>query len=219
MGMIDERPIGIGLKALAGPLTRRGAPALWGYIDEVKSRFRCNVQTLTGDYLENVLLPGGSVIDAEAKGRLAEFREGQRVLIDFVGGSPENPVVVNWYPTPGQEKHSRDLEQFEQSPDSGSFVGAGDSEDFADFHPSGWSVRYKDEEYVIKKGTETVFKIDFSSDEITIKTDKVRIEGDLDVTGEVTWKKGTPEEMPASKHGHLKASFPGPASKPMQVGS
>ena len=82
MGMIDERPIGIGLKALAAPLTRRGAPALWGYIDEVKSRFRCNVQTLSGDYLENVLLPGGSVIDAQAKGRLAEFRKGQRVLID-----------------------------------------------------------------------------------------------------------------------------------------
>ena len=213
MGHIDNRPPMLN-REIVSQVNRRSAPAQWGYIDEITSRFRCNVQTLTGDYFENVLLPAGSLIGGKPKGRFMEWRAGQRVLVSFVGGSPANPVVVSWYPTPAQEKYARDLDTFLDGPDSADLPA--NETDFVDYHPSGYAVLYKDGVIQVKDGTDEIFKLDMSGDEARLKIGKLTIDGDLDVTGEVTWKKGTADEIAASGHGHLKA-IPGDPTKPIQV--
>lgn len=203
MSMIDERPKGFGEDFRTGNhVNRKMTPGTWAYIDKLQGKFRCAVKTITGDYFSNVLLPSGSVIDGKPKGRFGEFREGQRVFIEFAGGSVANPVVVQWYPSPAKEKHAEDLKTFLNSETGSEFESDQDSEDFIDFHPSGYLIRYTEEALQVEFDEKTVFKLNFADEELEIDVKKLKITGDIEAEGDVTWKKGTPEEVSGSKHGH-----------------
>lgn len=155
------------------PFRRDGVPLppLWGDVEKLYAGGFADVRLLTGEILTNVPLPEGAIKKGKGKGRFGRYRVGVRVLVQFVGGNRESPVITDIYPIPGRSSEKGSIDRFYEAQ---SALGK-DSEDFEDHHESGYIVRYTGKKIEVVDGTTSVLTVDLQSKEVHINLDRLKV--------------------------------------------
>lgn len=155
------------------PFRRDGVPLppLWGDVEKLYAGGFADVRLLTGEILTNVPLPEGAIKKGKGKGRFGRYRIGVRVLVQFVGGNRESPVIADIYPIPGRSSEKGSIDRFYEAQ---SALGK-DSEDFEDHHESGYLVRYTGKKIEVVDGTTSVLTVDLQTQEVHINLDRLKV--------------------------------------------
>ena len=119
-------------------------PLAWGSVKTIDED-RAEVRLFTGETLQDVRLPGGKPEKTgKAHGVFGGLSEKQLVLVGFLYGSSQNPVIIESYPFFSEEKDSSNLKLFRSIQDI-------KSTDIVVFHESGYSVWLTDNKIEVRK--------------------------------------------------------------------
>lgn len=188
-----------GFERRSGSAFRGALPLVMGEVVLVKREFRVDVRVFTGEYFLDVPYPvgGGLTRGGLGWGRFRSLGIGMRVLVGFVNGSSNDPVVVQVYPGAGAQRQRGFLRGFLARFKR---VDGAASDGFEDHHPSGYRVTYGPGRIEIRNGARRVLTVNVATGGVIVWGGLV-VKGNVVVNGDVIGEaKG--RRISLNLHGH-----------------
>ncbi|TGM04847.1 baseplate assembly protein [Leptospira barantonii] len=160
----------------------RIAPPVIARVFDVLPRFRVNVITTFGEILKNVRTTGPALFQSgNAHGRAFGIKKDQLVFVEFIGGSYRSPIVTQVFPFAAKDNDLSNISQFWEK-----FTFLDPETDILDFHESGYAVRQTTNKIeVYDTSQRIVFELNFQTGEGKFSLSKLKIESDVEITGNV----------------------------------
>lgn len=173
-----------------------------------ESKFLADIQLFDGSEIKKVELPG------PAYGKLGfqngfkiPYSIGDKVLVGFIDGRIDNPVILQIYSYPGGSEAKLNLAlDSKYSPEE---VSIG--------HSSGHRVVFKGNKVVFYSKTDTaLLTLNFLDDTLTLSGDlliegDMTVDGKLDVGDDITWNNNTVKTTAST---HIHGTGVGPSASP-----
>jgi hypothetical protein len=132
------------------------SPPVFATVLEVKDN-RCKVQLFSGEDIDDVKLPGGyPEMSGKGHGVFGGVSVNQLVLVEFLFGSCQNPVIAQAYPFTARKKDNENFKMFNS-------INNIKVTDIVIFHKSGYSVWLTDDKVIVKKLVVPVLTLDLQT--------------------------------------------------------